>query len=550
MKRKIITAALAVIAAVALVGCQAVPRAGNVELGLADLSQAEQVVQFNPLGPVAGSSQEDIVRGFLLAASSSEDDYAVAREFLTPQYSVQWEPTLGVTVDEGSRPFTGESDLRGSMELDAVATINPEGELLPVMPGLATDLRFEFAEVDEEWRISSAPAGIVLDRVTFAAIWSAHQLNFFGPRDTLVPDTRWYQNTASLPTEITEGLLAGPSSDDSVTSAFPQGTQLIGETVPVIDGSARVGLSSNVLEAGEEQLALMHRQLTESMSTVPGVTGVEIYVDDVLVRLPDVEGELGPATPETTNPAVLVEGQFGLYTSGELTELPTISEAIVAQNPNAITLSLDDRLAVVRSSDGVSLLADDESVSIASGTSMLEPSLDRFGYVWIYDDGALHAVDQTGERVPIEARWLEGLTPVAVRVSPDGGRIAALVPSSGSQSAVVVSTIVRDETGKPLTTSDDAETNMYATGSPVDLDWIDKVRFAALTRVGSQAWVTVGGPGLIPNQQGAVPDGVSLSSGGSRTQLRVLSDDGSLYVSQGSSWQRALGGVEVLAKRG
>lgn len=551
MRRAISTMVIALVAAVGVTGCQAIPTSGSVETGLADLSQAEQLVQFNPLGPVAGSSQEDIVRGFLLAASSSADDYAVAREFLSPGYAQQWDPSLEVLVDEGSRPFTSLGNAAGMMEVSALANVDADGELLPVMPGLEKELRFEFEEVGGEWRIASAPAGIVLDRATFTAIWSPHQLYFLGARDTLVSETRWYQSRVSLPTEIVSGLLAGPHLGDAVASAFPAGTELVGDNVPVVDGQARVELSSNVMDAGDDELATMHLQLRESLRTAPGVTVVEIYVGGTLVRLPEIEGEYTSTGPENTNPTLLIGDDFGVYTGGELEPIPGISEVVASANPDAITLSDNAETAAVRAANGITLLTEGGSLLVDSRSSLLEPSLDRFGYAWTYhgSSGELSATNAADQRIDVAAPWLDDLTPVAVRVSPDGGRIAALVPSNGGYSSILVAAITRDENGEPTGTSEAALSQMYASGSPVDFDWIDGLRFASLTWLGAAGKVTVGGPGLIPNEQGSVPEGVHIASGGSRAQLRVLTDDGDLYVSQGSGWQRALGDVRVLAKR-
>ena len=71
-----------------------------------------------------------------------------------------------------------------------------------------------------------------------------------------------------------------------------------------------------------------------------------------------------------------------------------------------------------------------------------------------------------------------------------------------------------------------------------------------LTEVGSVARVTIGGPGLFPTEAGSVAEGVSIAGTGSRSQLRVLDEDGALFGLQGSGWQRQSNGVELLAKRG
>lgn len=553
MRRRMMLAALAISALLGASGCEAIPQAGPVQKGLPDLHQAEHYVQFNPLGPVSGSSQEDIVRGFLLAASSSSDDYAVAREFLAPGYAGQWDPNLGVLVDDGGRPYERQNDTAGALQLTAIANVDAEGRMLPAAAETTRELRFEFERVGDEWRISSAPAGIVLDRATFTAVWSPHQLYFLGPNETLVPDTRWFVSSAALPTEIVHGLLEGPGGGlaESVRSAFPPDTELVTGAVAVVDGRARVDLSAQVAGADERSLAEMQRQLRESLRTVTGVSGIDLYSDGASVRLPEVDGERQSTHAETSNPAVLIDDAFGTLAAGEFQEVAGLSEAIVGLDPDAIALSSDGSAAAVRNADGVTLLSEGERRLVDAGEGLLEPSVDPFGFVWTYRSGEaeLNAFGAGDARVRLRAPWLDEQQPVAVSLSPDGMRVAALVPSAGG-SAVLVATVTRDEEGLPLLVAETADTQMIVRGSPVDLDWVDPVRFVVLTRSGTAGKVSIGGPGLLSNEQGSVPEGMKIASGGSRSQLRVLAGDRALYTSQGSGWQRAIGDVRVLAKRG
>src|SRR5690606_8877265 len=75
--RRAAAVALAAVLGVSLTACVSIPSDGPVQLGLSDLQQAERLVQLGASGPSAGDSQEQLVRGFLLAANSSADDYAV-----------------------------------------------------------------------------------------------------------------------------------------------------------------------------------------------------------------------------------------------------------------------------------------------------------------------------------------------------------------------------------------------------------------------------------------------------------------------------------------
>ncbi len=547
--------ALVTAAALALAGCVAIPTAGPVEVGLTDLKQADQVYQYKPPGPVTGASQEDLVRGFVLAATSSADEYATAREFLTTKYAGQWDPNSGVLIDGGSRPYRADGDTAGVLSLAVSAKVDAAGEMLPVGPGPSLEMRFEFERVGAEWRISSAPNGIILDSTMFSTIWSPHQLYYIGAGNLLVPETRWFLTRSSLTTEIVGALLEGPSEGmrEVLRSGFPSGTALAKSSVPVVDGSARIDLTNQLMEAQPAALAELRQQLKSSLQTVPGVTGFELLVDGTPLRSNVGDEANAPrmvSVPST--PAVMIDDQFGALVAGELTETPQFGPLIHELDPSAVTLALDERAAAVRHPGGVSRVDENGATLIDTRPKLLEPSFDPLGYIWTASAAhpeQLLATNAEGVAVGIAAPWLAGRTVVAVRVSPDGSRIAALV-EDGDESAVLMGGIVRDAAGVPVRTTAEVETTLWVSGAPLDLDWVGQLRFAALTRVGTAGKISLGGIGAISSEQTSVQNGVKVSGGGGKNYLRVLSADGSLYAPQGSGWQRVDDDIEILAKRG
>ena len=556
MKRTRCAAIAAIIgAALALTGCNAIPGSGPVQVGLDNLQQAEQQVQYNPDGPAVGASQEDIVRGFVQAATSSEDNYAVAREFLAPNYASQWNPDSDVLIDDGSRPFTANEDGSGTLAVAATAKLDVDGFMLPIEPGESTNLRFELERVDDEWRISSAPNGIILDTTMFTTIWSQHQLYFVGPGETLVPETRWFMTRAALPTEIVGALLAGPGErlSEVVHSGFPTGTALVMNSVPVSDGRARIDLTGNVLEASPTAMGEIRQQLRLSLQTVQNVSGFDLTAEGTAVRFDSAEGTSEPQlVNDVTDAAVLSGDQFGTIVSGEFIAAEGFENTLGDYDPSAITLNPAGDAAALLSGGGVTRVDALGVVAIDERTGLLPPMFDRFGYIWTLQPSSaqmLQATTRDGTSVQVAAPWLAGRSPVAVRLSPDGSRIAALLSDEhGSQ--VLVAGVVRDENGAPLRTTDEADVQLWATGAPVDLDWVGQTRFAVLTKGDSTSRVTLGGVGLLPIDQGSVQGGVHLMGGSARTQLRVLGQRGDLYASQASGWQRTATDIAVLAKRG
>lgn len=557
MKRRIMQHAAAMLAVLALAGCGSIPSAGPVEVGLGDLQQVEQLVQFNPPGPTPDSSQEDIVRGFVLAATSSANDYEVARQYLTRQYANQWDPHYGVQIDEGKRSYRSESDVAGALSLSIVANVDDNGEMQPVPPGPVTDLRFELEKSGDQWRIASAPNGIILDRSDFLAIWSSHELSFLGAGGYLVPETRWYLTSAALATEIVNGLVDGPSERmrESIRTAFPPGSELTNGTVPVVDGHAKIDFKGALLNAGPGTLDEIAAQLSASLRLVQGVTSFELLVDGVVMRedSTNLRVDMRP-TSKIVNAVVKTKDQFGEIVGEDIEELPELSEAIISLDPRAVTLSLEGDAAAVLSASGVSRVNADGSASIDDRVGLLQPSFDGQGNIWTVraaSPASFRIITPNEELVTLRIPWLENKKLFAVQLSPDGSRIAALV-ADGDNSVVLVSGVMRDDAGVPVRTSEQAEQPMSVPGNPIDLDWIGQSRFATLTTSGGggeQSNITIGGPGLFPQDQGSVVGGRQLSGGSTREQLRVLGEKGELFAAQGSGWQRVDDGIELLAKR-
>ncbi|MBC9927562.1 MULTISPECIES: GerMN domain-containing protein [unclassified Leucobacter] len=557
ISRRIRAVAGLLAAGILLAGCQGVPSSGPVAAGLTDLEQSDQQVLFNPNRPVEGASAKDIVGGFVDAASSSTDNYAIARQFLSPDYAEQWDPSAGVFIYEGSRPFREPVEGVAILSLSATALLDEHGTLTPTPEGPTTDVRFEVVQVDGEWRISSAPNGIILDQAIFTEVWAPHQLYFADVAGVLVPDTRWFLSRATASTNIVAELIAGPADPllGAVRSGFPTGTVLAAEAVPIVEGTAKIDLSGEVENADAADRELMSAQLAASLRSVRGVTGFAISVNQTpgFAEGPVAAQPVSGAPKSKFSAVIMGEDGFGFLSTAGFEPLPGIGDAIAALDPSAVTLSLDEPvLAAVLENGRVTVFGAGGPVPVDDRPGVLAPSVDRYEYVWVGSSATPTTVTATRigrDPVSIAVPWLDGLSLRALRVSPDGSRIAALV-ADGDSSGVVVGGIMRDREGRPIAVTETAVVSMFLPGAPIDLDWMDETRFVTLTEVGSVARVTIGGPGLFPVEAGSVAEGVSIAGTGSRSQLRVLDAEGALFGLQGSGWQRQANGVELLAKRG
>lgn len=551
--------AAALLLAAGLIGCQAIPDSGPVQEGLANLDQADQPVQFNPGGPVKGATQEEIVRGFVSAGKSSIDDYAVAREFLTPAYADQWDPSFGVYVDEGTQPYRAVEENVGELSLSGLATIDEHGVLTPLQSGPETNMRFELEQVQGEWRIASAPNGIILDRSTFAVVWTPRQIFFLTPDDRLLAETRWFLNReATLSTQIVGELLAGPSEADTAAArtAFPTGTVLASSSVPVSDGTAHIEFSPELLAGDAATLDQVKRQLATSLQSVPGVSSFEVSVNGGIVDSgPVVAPETDSRSAEHMQTVVMKGGVLGPLTAGDMSPLPKIGERIATLSPLGVTLSADRATAAVRhataTGTAVSWVSADEIVTQDVRAGLTDPGLDRFGYLWSFatsdpDSILVEKPGETGGLVDLPV--ISGQTIRAVRVSPGGNRLAMLVDDGAGRGAVVVASIVRDSASRPVAIAPTATVAAWLPGAPIDLDWVEEMRVVTLSQSGAGVKVTLTQLGQLSLDAGSVPSAFAVSGGGSRSMIRVLDDAGRLYAPQGSGWQRQSEDVSLVAR--
>ncbi len=75
-----------------LAGCARIPTAGPVGKSSEGSAGNLSAPVFLPAAPQPGASPETIIDYFYRAGSGYEDDYAVAREYLTQASSVAWKP--------------------------------------------------------------------------------------------------------------------------------------------------------------------------------------------------------------------------------------------------------------------------------------------------------------------------------------------------------------------------------------------------------------------------------------------------------------------------
>jgi hypothetical protein len=544
-----------------LTACTGLPTSGAVNPGNdpIDTNDAPSI-DLRPDPPLEGASPEQIVDGFIRAGSGPQDNWATAREYLTPEFAAQWRPEEGVTIDRlaerttaaaepTSTPSGGEdASVHVTQRITAEATVSEIGEYAPA-DGKSVELPFRLVRNDEgEWRIAEARNGVVLYREVFPVVYQTASVMFFDPTwEYLVPDVRWFPSPL-LTARVAAALIDGPPSEwlaAAVSSAFPENVSLVGGAVPVVDDTAQVELTSAALALDSLTLDRMQTQLEASLRSV--------YDGEVQMTVETTPLDAQPVSVRSTrvDPSPLVQlegGEFGFLGAESIEAIPGLSQAVESANPTAIAVSPDRASAAVLTRSGAVVRAlEDGTVGELdlARPGLVAPSVDPYGTVWSVpgsDPDAFLAFPVEGDPIPLLAPWPGATELAAFQVSRDGTRLAALVVVNG-RTEVWTAGILRDGAtpvalGEPVVVS-------TSTSPGIDLAWLDDTTLGVLLASGESASLLrqpIGGVGRLSS----VPSGVVSVSGGN-SSARLRTSDGVLLVERGSNWEQGADGVRVLA---
>lgn len=542
-----------VVAAVAtLVGCATIPTAGPIGTGEVVVRQPGAPVPL-AIEPEPDAPPEQIVGGFLRAVDAGIfDEFATARQFLTFQASSSWDPRARTVVYQGGGPdIVRQDDGNVLVTVPVAATIDAGGRLAEAAPSTREEVAFELTRNGEgQWRISALEDGALLSSPTFEQFFRRTPL-YFATTDLeyLVPDVRWFA-ARNQATAAVEALLAGPSPwlRDAVLTGVPDGARLSTTAVTVERGVAQVDLSVEARLATAAERGLLQAQLDATLMRQQGV-----LVNDVQMLIAGAPVD-PPAVPELVvnplageGPYVLADGTLGLLERG--TVVPV--EGIGPLPDDADGPALEPGGGVVAVRLGVSQVAvvpadGSAPVPLLTGTALVPPSVDRFGWVWSGErasTGVLRAARADGTTVEVELPWLAGRTVQGLAVAVDGARL--VVTSTGQEGAAVdVAEIVRMEDGTPRQSGEP----LPLAPALVDVGpatWVDEVTVGVLGRSGSQAAATVhlvevgGRTSALP----LVDDAVGIAAGRGERGLYVLGADGALSVRQGQGWSVVAEGI-------
>lgn len=561
---RLLRTALVAVVALSLTACASLPTSGDVRPGLSSTDHdADTDVTYVPNGPSVGASSEQIVRGFIDAASSPADNWAIARQFLAAEFADNWKPHAGVTIDtsisdrrfEAADPEDAGDTQTIQLSMKQSGSVDEAGVYSAVAgPARGAELTFQLKKNEQgEWRITVAPDGVVLDAPAFAAadVFRPYALQFFDPTwSYLVPDVRWFPKRKSTASRVVQSLVDGGPSPwlaESVRTAFAGDIELARDTVPVEGQIAEVELTAAAQGADAATLGRLRTQLERSLIGA-GVTGVRLMSGGRELVAPAVP--VAPATVDS-RPLVLTDEGFGYLVGGEVENLPRVAEEILTfpQPIRAIVAGPDGApFTVVQSEAGaVYSIGDGQINELDSRPGLITPSLDRFGYTWTVPatvpSGVLAWTSEVAER-PV-AGFADASAISQLVVSREGTRVAAVV-TVGSQQQVEVAGVVRDERGLPTRLGEPISLG-WLTGPVLGLAWLDSETIGVLTKDGDDTLLLqmpIGGPSVTMD----VPDdAVALAPSTPASSVRLLGADGVLWSRSGPTWQSERANVRVLA---
>jgi len=542
-----------------LAGCVSVPTSGPVRV---DQPVPGAGAGVSPVvgPPEPGALPAAIVTGFLEANVSPTDNYAVARSYLAEEVRDEWNPAAGTTIYGNDLPAFQLTSRGATVQLQAPlnGTIDASDAYQVSPPGARLSTDFEVRRVDGEWRISGVRPGLLLtvrDIERDYAGLDRYFLNAAGSR--LVPDRVLVSaRRPGVQTTLVRGLLAGPSAwlKPAVTTAFPAGTQLGIDAVPLVGSTATVDLSTQALGADDATRRLLAAQIVWTLTSLEAVQRVRITVGGQPFPLPGVGDVVTRADFGGVDPNVLAPGTTGYAVVGQSLSVlapggaqpvpGAFGEGAVVTRSSAVNLDSTFAAATVGvagATGTVFTAALREGSSPASRTrtgSVGSLSYSTGSELWVVDasTGGVRVVPAVGRTRSVA---VEGIGRVVVaRLARDGSRVALVVRSASGASSLLLARVVRVGPSVAFQAPRIIENQVSGV---VDVAWVDADTIAV-----------IGQTETAPSQVFQVEVGdLGISEfGGVRGMIRIAAAPGSPLLAEGTGgiWENSGSGWQLVTQ--
>ncbi len=424
--------------ALVISGCADVPTSSAIKEGSLIGTVAEgSIVRVIAARPQIGMSPEQILNGFLNAAASSENDYAIAREYLIPEIRNIWNPTAKIQVYENSGKIsTNESGLV-NFSAEEAFVINENFRITLSEPNSVIEKTFSLKLVDEQWRIDLAEDGLLISRSDLNRSFVSYPLWFADNSfTTLVPDSVLLPRIISgNATRLMQLLLAGPSEKlaNSVTSAIPIGTTLAINSVPIENGLATISLSETVLEAEGFQREVLSAQIVKTLTAITDIQEIKINVNGQSLIVPGRNSKqiladwvnFEPDNSRISNALAVAEGKVYEISTDEVKAFDY--EPLNQKNWYLVNRNRAQNQYVAISSNRQNVVVINElegkySSNTFTGNQLKSAKMDIFNTIWIVGAEQLFVIDK-GKKLDVNIEGISKADLVDVIPAPDGVRV-------------------------------------------------------------------------------------------------------------------------------
>ena len=450
---------LLLIIPIILNACGSVPIESSIREGAILGSVPEgSIVRVIASNPQTGMTPEEIVSGFLNASASSDSNFKIAREYLIPELRNVWEPTEEIKVYEGQGRINSlqENTVVFSAPLNSV--IDENSRIVLSEPDAQLVQEFSLKQIDNEWRIDLKNKGILISRADLNRSFTTFPLWFpDASLQTLVPDNVVLPRaTTGNPTRLVQLLLAGP--DDylagAVVSAFPVGTALALNSVPVSNGLATVSLNETVLTAEPYLREVLSSQIVKTLAKIPEIKTVRINVGSQSLVVPNTPIRQSTTDWEKFDPDFNREVGALAIENGKIVNID--SESISAVSDDyfntgawfAATANRKQNILAAVNINRTKMVVQNSSVEIprritVEGSLLRIPRTDIFDSVWITGVNQVSVV-QNNRSLNVSIVGVTKQNVIEVIPSPDGVRVLLIVKTTyGTE--LRLGTIVRED---------------------------------------------------------------------------------------------------------
>ena len=490
--------------ALLLAGCTGVPQSSSPEVvravGLGGGGQPASTVT-----PKPGVQPQSLVRTFLGLNGLNAGKHASARTFLAPAARSRWTDTTVTVVSSLSvgayvpgKPVVVTATQLGKVDANGIYT--PE---TTTGKGAAQQFTFGMTEVGGQYRINSLSSGLILTESQFLKSFVPRSLYFFDlAHRYLVPDARWTPDTDALDaSEVLMNLLAGAPSD-ALKNAVSTDTLPAQSDVRNINVSGtnpvriEISGSSQLASTDKDRLAA---QIAATLGDVDRGRSLQITDGGSPIAIPDSGSTtFSPSDFSDTTVAPPVQELYYVR-GGQITDeqrrvidgpLNTsrypLTSIAVSRSVSSGNASGDLSVAGVSLVDGSARLVmgsqtDGLRRSTVSGVTSRPAFAPGRVEAWVGAGSRVYRSTLTGTRITTAPVALPaaaaGQEVVALRLSPEGSRVALVLRDRSGHQQLWTGAVVRAATSVTISSLQQISPDDVTV---TDLAWIEGERLNAI----------------------------------------------------------------------